>query len=67
MAQIHFAPDYSNNALKESTVRGWKVCYLEELGKRKWNGEDLCIKTLPSTKMRMPLNLDTDLDRQVKA
>ena len=66
-ALVHFAPDYPKNALKESMVRGWKTYYLEELGRKKENGEDLYVKTLPSTKMGRPLNLGADLDKQVKS
>ena len=34
----HFAKDYLDGLLKESTVRGWKK-YLNELGRRKRSGE----------------------------
>ena len=66
-ALVHFAPEFPTNALKESTVRGWKTCYLEELAKKKDNGEELLVKTLPTAKMGRPLNLGADLDRQVQS
>ena len=31
----HFAKDYPDGSLKESTVRGWKKEYLKELARRK--------------------------------
>ena len=45
--------------LKESTVRGWKSAYLEELQKQKRSGnDDLTITELPHKKIRRPLLLD---------
>ena len=34
-ALAHFAKDYPNGLLKESTVRGWKKEYRNELAKKK--------------------------------
>ena len=66
-ALVHFAPEFPDNALKESTVRGWKTCYLEELARKKKDGEELRVKALPTAKMGRPLNLGADLDRQVQS
>ena len=63
----HFAKDYPDGSLKESTVRGWKKEYLNELARRKRNGEELSVKSLPSAKTGRPLTLGSTLDNQVQA
>ena len=63
----HFAKDYPDGSLKESTVRGWKKEYLKELARRKRNDEELSVKSLPSSKTRRPLTLGSALDQQVQA
>ena len=52
--------------LKETTVHGWKVKYLLELKKRKCEGGELVVKTLPVAKMGRPLLLGEDLDVKVQ-
>ena len=63
----HFKKDFLEEALKESTIRGWKKTYLLELQSRKRAGEDLSIKELPTKKIGQPLMLGKDLDEQVQA
>ena len=66
-ALVHFAPEFPDNTLKESTVRGWKKGYLMELARRKKSGDDLSVKVLPTAKMGRPLNLGVGLDKQVQS
>jgi len=47
-AAHYFSPD---STLKDTTVHSWKVKYLCELRKRKCDGKDLVVKSLPVTKM----------------
>ena len=51
--------------LKETTVHGWKVKYLLEL-KKKCEGGELVVKTLPVAKMGRPLLLGEDLGVKVQ-
>ena len=44
----------------------WEVQYLNELAKRKGNGEDLPIKNLPQKKQGLPLLLGEQLDNHVE-
>ena len=53
-------------SLKETTVHGWKVKYLSELGKKKREGGELVVDTLPVAKMGRPLLLGADLDKKVQ-
>ena len=63
----HFKKDFPEEALKESTIRGWKKTYLLELQSRKRAGEDLSIKELPTKKIGRSLMLGKDLDKQMQA
>ena len=62
-----FQKDFPPDALKESTVRGWRDEYLRQLRDRKRRGEDLEVSELPLKKIGRPLLLGEDLDRQVQA
>ena len=54
--------------LKESTVRGWKTTYLQELAiKVKAGEEDLSVKQFPEVQKSQPLLLRRELDCQVRA
>ena len=64
---VHFAPEFPDNTLKESTVRGWKKGYLMELTRRKKSGDDLSVKVLSTANMGRPLNLGVGLDKQVQS
>ena len=61
-----FSKDFPGGTLKETTVHGWKVKYLSELGKRKREGGELVVKTLPVAKIGRPLLLGEDLDKKVQ-
>ena len=63
----HFAKDYPDGLLKESTVKGWKKEYLNKLVKKKRSGKVLLVKSLPCAKKRRPLMLGSTLDKQVQA
>ena len=65
-ALAHFAKDYPDGTLKESTVRGWKKEYLNELEKKKRSGEELLVKSLLCAKKGRPLVLGSTLDKQVQ-
>ena len=56
----------SQRQLPSSSVYTWKVQYLNELAKRKRNGEELPIKDLPQKKRGRPLLLGEQLDNQVE-
>ena len=45
----HFSSEFPEpNTLKESTIRGWRAKYLDEMGKRKKRGcKDIEVKVLP--------------------
>ena len=65
-ALAHFAKDYPDGTLKESTVRGWKKEY-NELVKKKRSREKLLVKSLSCAKKGRPLMLGSTLDKQVQA
>ena len=52
-----FQKDFTSNALKESTVRGWRDEYLHQLRDRMRKGEDLEVSELPLKKIGRPLLL----------
>ena len=62
-----FQKDFTSDALKESTVRGWRDEYLRQLRDRKQKGEDLEVSELPLKKIGHPLLLGEDIDKQVQA
>ena len=61
-----FSKDLPGGTLIETTVHGWKVKYLSELGKRKCKGGELVVKTLPVAKIGWPLLLGENLDKKVQ-
>ena len=63
----HFAKDFPNGLLKESTVKGWRKEYLNKLAKKKRSGKILLVKSLPCANKGRPLMLGSTLDRQVQA
>ena len=65
----HFQKDFTSDALKESTVRGWRDEYLHQLRDRKRKGEDLEVQVseLPLKKIGRPSQLGEDIDKQVQA
>ena len=62
-----FQKDFTSDALKESTVRGWRDEYLRQLRDRKQKGEDLEVSKLPLKKIGCLLLLVEDIDKQVQA
>ena len=50
--------------LNESTIRGWKKAYLQELHKRKKSGSNMVVNELKEKKNGRPLMLGEDLDRK---
>ena len=55
-------------AIKESSVRTWKVKYQKELQRKRQAGEtDLSVKSLPSKKRGRPLLLGEKMDKEVKS
>ena len=64
----HFSKDFPDNTLKESTVRGWKVAYLNELARQKNSGcKEIEVVTLPVAKMGRPLLIGEKCDKEVQA
>ena len=61
-----FSGDFGKT-LKESTIRGWKKAYLQELHKRKKSGSSMVVSELKEKKNGHPLMLGEDLDRKVRA
>ena len=61
-----FQKDFPTESLKESTVRGWKNVYLQELRSRKRGGSELEVKTLPQKKTGRPLTLDEETDMEIQ-
>ena len=51
----HFARDFPKDSLKESTIRGWKKAYLQELQSHRREGKDGMVKELPKRKTGRPL------------
>ena len=55
-------------AIKESSVRTWKVKYQKELQRKRQAGKmDLSVKSLPSQKRGRPLLLGEKMDKEVKS
>ena len=63
----HFSRVFTNRSLKESTVRTWKMKYLQEVAARRRANEDTSVKELVNKKTGRPLMLGEDLDKQVRA
>ena len=61
-----FQKDFPTDSLKESTVRGWKNVYLQELQARKRSGSELEVKTLPQKKAGRPLTVDEETDMEIQ-
>ena len=61
-----FSKDFPGATLKSTTVHGWKAKYLSKLGKRKRDGGECVVKSLPVAKMGRPLLLGEDLDKKVQ-
>ena len=57
---------FSQVTLKESTVRGWKKLYCQELGKRKGKGDDKPVQLLPVKHVGRPLLLGQDVEDNAK-
>ena len=63
----HFSKDFPDNTLKESTVRGWKVAYLNELARKKNSGyKEVKVMALPVAKMGRPLLIGEKCDKEVQ-
>ena len=63
----HFSKIYPDCALNESTVRGWKNKYKNELWRLKKSGEEVVVRELVDRKHGRPLLLGNELDQQVQA
>ena len=63
----HFSKVFPGRSLKESSVKTWKMKYLQEIAARKRAGKDLTVKELATKKAGRPLLLGEDLDKQVQA
>ena len=55
------------STLKESTIRGWKKAYLQQLHARKKSGDSTAITAIVEKKDGRPLMLGADLDGKVRA
>ena len=63
----HFSKDFPDNTLKESTVRGWKAAYLNELARKRNSGcKEVEVKALPVAKMGRPLLIGEKCDKEVQ-
>ncbi len=62
----HFSKKYPDRYFKESSIRTWRDKYLRELAKKKTNGEEVAVTTLPNKKRGRPLLLGEELDQQVQ-
>ena len=63
----YFSKIFPDRSLKESSVRTWKKKYLQEIARRRREGEHLLVKELPEKKTGRPLMLGEELDKQVRA
>ena len=63
----HFSKIYPDRVLKESTVRGWKNKYKNELLKLQKSNEEVVVRELVDRKRGRPLLLGNELDVQVQA
>lgn len=63
----HFSKIYPDRALNESTVRGWKNKYKNELWRLKKSGKEVVVRELVDRKRGRPLLLGNELDQQVQA
>jgi hypothetical protein len=63
----YFSKAFTGRSLKESTVRTWKMKYLQEIAARRRSGGDMNVKELVNKKLGRPLMLGEDLDKQVRA
>ena len=63
----HFSKVYPNRDLKESTVRGWKNRYINEIAQLKKAGKDVVVRELVDKKRGRPLLLGKELDAEVQA
>ena len=61
-----FQKDFPTDSLKESTVRGWKNVYLQELQSRKQSDCEMEVKTLLRKKTGRPLTLDEETDMEIQ-
>ena len=61
-----FSKDF-DKTLKESTIRGWKKAYLQELHLRKKAGVSIVVSEIKEKKNGRPLMLGEDLDGKVRA
>ena len=57
----------SQFSLKETTIRGWRDSYLQELKKRKVEKKAMDVTKLPERRRGRPLLLGVELDRQVQS
>ena len=62
----HFAKELPKS-LNESTVRGMKRRYLEELSRKRKAGENPTVESLPQRKRGRPLMLGDTLDQKIQA
>ena len=62
----HFSKIYLDLVLKESTVRGWKNKYKNEILKLKKSNEEVVVRELVDKKRGRPLLLDNKLGVQVQ-
>ena len=65
----HFSKDFPDNTLQESTIRGWKVAYLNKLVRKKNSGcKEVKVTALPVAKMGCPLLIgDKEVQEYVMA
>ena len=63
----HFSKVYPNRVLKESTVRGWKNRYINEIAQLKKASKDVVVRELVDKKRGHPLLLGKELDAEVQA
>ena len=63
----YYSRAFPGRSLKESTVKVWKMKYLQEIVARRRAGGDMTVKELANKRLGCPLMLGEDLDKQVHA
>ena len=63
----YFSKVFPGRSLRESSVRTWKMKYLQEVAAKRRAGEEITVKELANKKTGRPLLLGVDLDKQIRA
>jgi len=62
----HYSKIYRDRPLKESTVRGWKNHYNQEIVRMKKAGKEIVVRELIDKKQGRPLLLGEEMDKEVR-